>query len=79
MTAPVVAQKEPYAITLEAGKKYAWCACGLSAAQPLCDGSHKNTDLRPVVFEAEENKEVYLCGCKHTRGRPFCDGSHNGL
>ena len=40
MTA-VVAQKAPYPQAVEAGKTYYWCACGRSANQPFCDGSHK--------------------------------------
>ena len=47
MSEPVVAQAEPYETELVAGENYAWCACGLSATQPFCDGSHKVTDIRP--------------------------------
>ena len=36
----LIAKKEPAGLTLEAGKTYAWCACGLSQKQPFCDGSH---------------------------------------
>lgn len=79
MTDPVPAQKAPYGVTLEAGKSYAWCACGLSGMQPFCDGSHRTTDIRPVVFKQEVTEEVWLCGCKQTGDRPFCDGTHNGL
>ncbi len=79
MTEPVIAQKAPYAVELEAGRKYAWCRCGLSARQPFCDGSHKETDLRPLVFEAEKSGRVFLCGCKRTGKAPFCDGSHKSL
>ena len=41
MTAPTPAQKEPYGVNVEAGKRYFWCACGRSAAQPFCDGHVK--------------------------------------
>ncbi len=41
MSEPTVAQRGPYPVAVEAGKSYYWCACGLSANQPLCDGSHK--------------------------------------
>ena len=41
MPEPNIAQKSPYAVQVEAGKSYYWCACGLSAGQPFCDGSHK--------------------------------------
>jgi CDGSH-type Zn-finger protein len=79
MTEPVIAQKSPYAVDLEKGKKYAWCACGLSKKQPFCDGAHKVTELRPVVFTAEESKKVWFCGCKHTKKQPYCDGTHKSL
>lgn len=76
---PVIAQKEPYALNLEAGKKYYWCACGLSKKQPLCDGSHKGTGINPLEYQATQSGEAWLCGCKQTRDQPFCDGSHNAL
>jgi CDGSH-type Zn-finger protein len=79
MADPVIAQKSPYAVEVEAGKSYFWCACGLSANQPFCDGSHKSGDFRPVKFEATESKTVYFCGCKHSASPPLCDGSHHKL
>ncbi len=79
MTDAVSPQKSPYAVPVEAGRKYAWCACGRSATQPYCDGSHKDTGINPVVFTAEKTDTVYLCGCKHTAKSPFCDGSHQSL
>ncbi len=79
MPEPTIAQKGPYEVEVEAGKIYSWCACGMSANQPFCDGSHKGSEFTPVKFEAAETKTVYLCGCKHTGGRPFCDGTHSQL
>jgi CDGSH-type Zn-finger protein len=79
MSDPVVAQKAPYPVQVEAGKSYHWCACGHSANQPFCDGSHKGTGMTPLKFDATETKTVYLCGCKHTGNRPFCDGHHSKL
>lgn len=67
---------EPCKVTLKAGQTYAWCACGRSATQPFCDGSHQGTGLDPVVFTAEEDSEVWLCMCKQTHTQPLCDGSH---
>jgi CDGSH-type Zn-finger protein len=78
MTA-TIAQKTPYPIEVEAGKSYFWCACGKSAKQPFCDGSHQGSGMAPVKFDATENKTVYFCGCKHSGAPPFCDGSHNRL
>ncbi len=79
MTDAVVAQKGPFAVDVEAGKAYFWCACGRSANQPFCDSSHKGTGCMPVRFVADETATVYLCGCKRTGKRPRCDGTHNRL
>jgi len=76
---PTIAQKSPYPVEVEAGKSYNWCACGLSATQPLCDGSHRGSEFRPVKFEATENKTLDFCGCKHTANPVLCDGSHSKL
>jgi CDGSH-type Zn-finger protein len=78
MTDPVIAQKGPYALTLQPGT-YWWCACGRSKTQPFCDGAHKVTDITPVKFELTEAKQVYFCGCKHSRTSPLCDGTHKTL
>ena len=78
MTEPVIAQKFPFCLELEPGQ-YHWCACGRSADQPFCDGSHEGTEFSPVEFELEEAKKVWLCGCKHTKNQPFCDGTHKTL
>ncbi|MBI5154368.1 CDGSH iron-sulfur domain-containing protein [Candidatus Poribacteria bacterium] len=78
MTPPNVPQKAPYVRDEEPGPK-AWCACGLSANQPYCDGSHKTTELRPVVVELTEAKRVAWCGCKQSGNAPYCDGSHKSL
>jgi CDGSH-type Zn-finger protein len=79
MSEPVVAQKSPYPMPVEAGKAYFWCACGLSKAQPLCDGSHAGTGLAPMKYVADADKTVYFCGCKATHAAPLCDGTHSSL
>jgi CDGSH iron-sulfur domain-containing protein 3 len=79
MTIPAVAQKAPYFIDVEVGKTYYWCRCGLSRKQPLCDGSHKSTNLAPLAYVAMETKRVAMCGCKYSATKPLCDGSHNRL
>ncbi len=79
MNTPVIAQKSPYAVNVEAGKTYAWCACGLSKNQPFCDGSHKGTGLAPKMFKADKAETVYFCGCKHSKTGATCDGSHKSL
>jgi len=76
---PVIAQKSPYAAAVEAGKSYWWCACGKSANQPFCDGSHKGSSFSPVEYKAREAGTVYFCGCKHSSNGALCDGSHKKL
>jgi len=79
VTEPNIAQKAPFATPLEAGKTYYWCACGKSATQPFCDGSHQGSEFSPKPFVAEKDGPAYLCGCKYTKNPPFCDGSHKAL
>lgn len=79
MSEPAIAQKSPYAVEVEAGKSYWWCACGKSHTQPFCDGSHKGSEFSPVEYKAEATETVYFCGCKHTADRPMCDGTHQTL
>lgn len=78
MTKPVVAQKFPYVLNLDAGT-YFWCACGRSKNQPFCDGSHTGTEFTPQELVLERRTTVTLCGCKHSTTPPYCDGSHSGV
>ena len=78
MNKPNMPKKGPYKVTVEQGKIYFWCSCGLSIKQPFCDGSHKKENkFKSIKFEAVENKDIYLCGCKLTNKPPFCDGTHS--
>jgi CDGSH-type Zn-finger protein len=79
MTLPKVAANSPQEVQLVAGEKYAYCTCGLSEKQPFCDGKHKGTEFKPLVFTAEESKSAWFCRCKQTCNAPNCDGSHNKL
>jgi CDGSH-type Zn-finger protein len=79
MSDPVIPQKSPYAVEVEAGKSYWWCSCGKSAGQPFCDGSHKGSEFAPVEYKAEKSGTAYFCGCKHTGHGVMCDGSHSKL
>ena len=79
MSEAKVAGNSPISIELKAGQDYYWCACGRSANQPFCDGSHKGTDITPVKFNVESDVKKALCVCKQTKNPPYCDGSHNNL
>ncbi|KAK0425470.1 hypothetical protein QR680_009220 [Steinernema hermaphroditum] len=73
--------KLPTRVMLKKDNVYAWCSCGYSGSQPLCDGSHNSLrvpdlKLKPVRFIPDRDMEVWLCNCKQTKNRPFCDGSH---
>jgi len=79
MSEPTIADTQPVATQLEAGKEYLFCTCGRSSDQPFCDNSHKGTPFKPKPFSVEESQEAYLCMCKRTADAPFCDGSHARL
>ncbi|CAJ0569204.1 unnamed protein product, partial [Mesorhabditis spiculigera] len=73
------AAKKPTKVSLDSGKTYSWCSCGLSVKQPFCDGSHKPdgmTNCRPVRFQVEKAGQYQMCMCKQTDHRPLCDGQH---
>lgn len=73
----------PSEVELLEGRVYYWCTCGLSAKQPFCDGTHKDsgTGLKPLAFRSDSTKRALLCCCKQTRTPPYCEGdceeSHN--
>jgi len=79
MNEPQIARKSPYAVDVEAGQDYFWCACGRSSKQPFCDGSHKGSGITPLKYTAVQNETLYFCGCKQTRSAPLCDGSHKQI
>ena len=78
MSEAKIAGTKPQVLKLEPGS-YWWCACGRSASQPFCDGSHAGTGLEPVEVVIEAARTVALCLCKRTGGAPFCDGTHSKL
>ena len=77
MNKPIRAGDSAIALKVEEGKSYFWCSCGKSSKQPLCDGSHKGTEFKPITFKAYVTKKLFFCACKQTKNQPFCDGSHN--
>jgi CDGSH-type Zn-finger protein len=78
MADPKIADTKPVVLELEPGTHY-WCACGESAQQPFCDGSHQGTEFRPLPVELAEKKQIALCQCKRTGNAPQCDGTHKSL
>ena len=77
MNKPIRAGDSAISLEVEEGKSYFWCSCGKSSKQPLCDGSHKGTEFKPIAFKADVTKKLFFCACKQTKNQPFCDGSHN--
>jgi CDGSH-type Zn-finger protein len=78
MPEPKIAALKPDVLDLEPGTYY-WCACGLSAKQPFCDGAHKGSGMGPLKFDVTEAGKKAMCNCKHSATKPFCDGAHKNL
>jgi CDGSH-type Zn-finger protein len=72
----VVAGRAPIKVAVTAGADYWWCACGKSASQPFCDGSHKGSGFAPTRYTAEADGDAWFCACKQSAKAPMCDGSH---
>jgi len=80
MDKPVIGAKSPEKVELVEGKYYAYCQCGRSKRNPLCDGSsHKETEFKPLIFKAKKTEERMLCRCKQTSTPPYCHGTHKTL
>ena len=76
---PRISACEPAIVTVEAGKVYSWCTCGLSVKQPFCDNAHRDIEggpYRSIKVLFDKPTEVYFCQCKQTKTPPFCDDSH---
>ena len=70
MSESIVAKKGPYAVEVEAGRTYYWCACG--RAQPaFCDGSHKVTSITPVKFTPRRAEESISVAARKQEIRPI--------
>ena len=59
------------AIEVEQGKSYYWCSCGKSSKQPFCDGSHKGTEFKPLVYKAELTKKFFFVRANKQMINPF--------
>ncbi len=79
MAEPEIAQKSPYIHKVEEDGKLAWCSCGKSQKQPLCDGSHKGGEFKPMIMDVKAGETIAFCGCKRTGNAPRCDGTHSKL
>ncbi|ANW94872.1 CDGSH iron-sulfur domain-containing protein [Wenyingzhuangia fucanilytica] len=66
----------PRACYLIKNKAYAYCTCNQSKDKPYCDGTHKGTQHKPLLFKVAENEKAFLCTCGSTKNAPYCDGSH---
>lgn len=64
---------DPYLVKVERKKVYWYCNCGGSKTQPWCDGSHKGTGIKPIMYVPNTNGYKLLCGCKQSFSKPFCD------
>ena len=76
MSNPIIADNKPAKVELAKDEKRYFCVCGRSCTQPFCDGSHAETNFKPLEFTADKAGDNYLCQCKHTANPPYCDGTH---
>lgn len=68
----------PLKVELAAGT-HAICACGGTATPPLCDGSHRGTDVRPAIVTLDGPLRYAWCRCRQSATLPACDGTHRAL
>jgi CDGSH-type Zn-finger protein len=66
----------PAITALKANIKFAYCTCGLSETLPLCNGSHRGTEFKPIKITPEHDIQINLCRCSKSNTKPECDGSH---
>ena len=79
---PKMTACEPAVVTVEPGKVYSWCSCGLTEKGPFCDNNHRKvegTPFRSIKVMFNKAEEVWFCQCKQTKTPPFCDQTHQTL
>ena len=76
---PVVAETFPIRVDMKEGQRYSYCTCRKSEKHPFCDGAHKGTEFKPLIYIAEKTEKKFWCQCKHTKKPPFCDGAHSDI
>ena len=54
------AREGALAIEVEKEKSYHWCSYGKSFKQPFCDGLHKGTEFKHLVYKAELAKRLFF-------------------
>ena len=59
MTKSQRAGESPIGVNVVEGKSYYWCACGKSSKQPFCDGSHKGTEFKSIIYKADQSKKFF--------------------
>jgi len=69
MTEAVIAAEGTLRRRRRGRRTYWWCACGRSASQPFCDGSHKVTGITPVRYDATVSGRTWFCACKRSGPR----------
>ncbi|MBL4743961.1 MAG: CDGSH iron-sulfur domain-containing protein [Cycloclasticus sp.] len=70
-------QQSPYCVDVKKDDEVYICQCGKTSKEPLCDGSHKQTDgIRPLIYKAQKDESLFVCGCGNSANMPWCDGSH---
>ena len=79
MSDPAIGGRAPAPVEVKAGEELWWCACGMSASQPFCDGSHKGSGFTPVEYKPAAEEEAWFCACKRSGKKPMCDGTHKTL
>ena len=79
MDRPIIYDNIPISLDLDVDQKYLYCTCGKSTKGGLCDGSHKNSGFKPLIFSPEKTRSHDICQCKQTKNPPYCDGSHSDI